>query len=246
MSVAVDVSVHTLSASAMARFGTPEQRDELLPGMLGGEQLGAYALSEAAGRLGRLRASRRRRSATATTMWSPARRPGSATVRTPTSGCCSPAPAPTRGAGCRRSTCPPAPRDDLRRAREEDGDDRVDHDAGDLRRRPGAGGDRHRRRGRRDAIALSALDSGRLGIAACATGLAQAALDLAVGVRAGAAAVRPGDRRVPGPAVHARRHGGGGRLGAGDSTCTPRGCATPAGRSAGRPRSRSWSRPMPR
>ena len=29
-------------------------------------------------------------------------------------------------------------------------------------------------------IALSALDSGRLGIAACATGLAQAALDLAV------------------------------------------------------------------
>ena len=31
------------------------------------------------------------------------------------------------------------------------------------------------------AIALTALDSGRLGIAACATGLAQAALDLAVG-----------------------------------------------------------------
>src|ERR671920_1842727 len=30
-------------------------------------------------------------------------------------------------------------------------------------------------------IALSALDSGRLGISACATGLAQAALDLAVG-----------------------------------------------------------------
>ena len=30
-------------------------------------------------------------------------------------------------------------------------------------------------------IALSALDSGRLGIAACATGLAQAALDCAVG-----------------------------------------------------------------
>jgi alkylation response protein AidB-like acyl-CoA dehydrogenase len=35
--------------------------------------------------------------------------------------------------------------------------------------------------GRGFAIALSALDSGRLGIAACATGLAQAALDLAVG-----------------------------------------------------------------
>jgi alkylation response protein AidB-like acyl-CoA dehydrogenase len=35
--------------------------------------------------------------------------------------------------------------------------------------------------GRGFAIALTALDSGRLGIAACATGLAQAALDLAVG-----------------------------------------------------------------
>ena len=34
------------------------------------------------------------------------------------------------------------------------------------------------------AIALSALDSGRLGIAACATGLAQAALDLAGGYAA--------------------------------------------------------------
>jgi alkylation response protein AidB-like acyl-CoA dehydrogenase len=33
-------------------------------------------------------------------------------------------------------------------------------------------------------IALSALDSGRLGIAACATGLAQAALDCAVGYAA--------------------------------------------------------------
>ena len=43
------------------------------------------------------------------------------------------------------------------------------------RRRPA---DRRRRPGR--WIALSALDSGRLGIAACATGLAQAALDLAV------------------------------------------------------------------
>ena len=46
MSVAVDVSVHTLSSSAMARFGTAEQREKWLPGMLGGDQLGAYALSE--------------------------------------------------------------------------------------------------------------------------------------------------------------------------------------------------------
>ncbi len=46
MSVAVDVSVHTLAAYATARFGTSEQRATLLPGMIGGEQLGAYALSE--------------------------------------------------------------------------------------------------------------------------------------------------------------------------------------------------------
>ena len=39
-------------------------------------------------------------------------------------------------------------------------------------------------------IALAALDAGRLGIAACAVGLAQAALDAADGVREGAAAVR--------------------------------------------------------
>jgi len=51
---------------------------------------------------------------------------------------------------------------------------RLDAVAIDLDRRIGAEGEGMR-------IALSALDSGRLGIAACATGLAQAALDTAVG-----------------------------------------------------------------
>jgi alkylation response protein AidB-like acyl-CoA dehydrogenase len=46
MSVGVDLSVHTLSSSALARFGSVEQRGRWLPEMLGGEQLGAYALSE--------------------------------------------------------------------------------------------------------------------------------------------------------------------------------------------------------
>ena len=40
-------------------------------------------------------------------------------------------------------------------------------------------------------IALAALDGGRLGIAACAVGLAQAALDAALGLRPAAPAVRP-------------------------------------------------------
>jgi alkylation response protein AidB-like acyl-CoA dehydrogenase len=46
MSVAVGVSVHSLTAYPVAAFGTAEQQAALLPGMLSGEQLGAYCLSE--------------------------------------------------------------------------------------------------------------------------------------------------------------------------------------------------------
>src|SRR5436190_24386786 len=46
MSVAVGISVHSLTAYPVAAFGTPEQQASLLPGMLSGEQLGAYCLSE--------------------------------------------------------------------------------------------------------------------------------------------------------------------------------------------------------
>jgi alkylation response protein AidB-like acyl-CoA dehydrogenase len=46
MSVAVGVSVHSLTAYPVTTFGTPEQQGELLPGMLSGDQLGAYCLSE--------------------------------------------------------------------------------------------------------------------------------------------------------------------------------------------------------
>lgn len=46
LSVALGVSVHTLSAHAVANFGSAEQRREHLPSMLGGELLGAYCLSE--------------------------------------------------------------------------------------------------------------------------------------------------------------------------------------------------------
>jgi len=45
--VAVGVSVHTLSCYPLAQFGTAEQKDALLPALLGGELLGAYCLSEA-------------------------------------------------------------------------------------------------------------------------------------------------------------------------------------------------------
>jgi alkylation response protein AidB-like acyl-CoA dehydrogenase len=44
-SVAVGVSVHTMSCFGLAVFGTPEQQ-EMLPQLLDGEMLGAYCLSE--------------------------------------------------------------------------------------------------------------------------------------------------------------------------------------------------------
>jgi alkylation response protein AidB-like acyl-CoA dehydrogenase len=45
--LAVGVSVHTLSCFPVAHWGTAEQRERFLPDMLGGELLGAYCLSEA-------------------------------------------------------------------------------------------------------------------------------------------------------------------------------------------------------
>ena len=49
LAVAEAVSVHTLSCYPLAAYGTDAQRDQVLPGMLGGELLGAYCLSEPQG-----------------------------------------------------------------------------------------------------------------------------------------------------------------------------------------------------
>jgi alkylation response protein AidB-like acyl-CoA dehydrogenase len=46
-SVALGVSVHTLSCFPLAQFGTAEQKDRWLADLLGGDLLGAYCLSEA-------------------------------------------------------------------------------------------------------------------------------------------------------------------------------------------------------
>ncbi len=46
MSVGVGVSVHSLTCFPIATFGTREQQERYLPGMLSGDQLGAYCLSE--------------------------------------------------------------------------------------------------------------------------------------------------------------------------------------------------------
>jgi alkylation response protein AidB-like acyl-CoA dehydrogenase len=44
--VAVAVSVHSLSSHPLLAFGTDEQKQRWLPGMLSGDQIGAYSLSE--------------------------------------------------------------------------------------------------------------------------------------------------------------------------------------------------------
>ena len=46
LAVGLGVSVHTLTCFPLATAGTPEQQERWLPGMLGGELLGAYCLSE--------------------------------------------------------------------------------------------------------------------------------------------------------------------------------------------------------
>ena len=48
LTVGLGLSVHTLSCFPLATVGTPEQQERWLAGMLGGEQLGGYCLSEPA------------------------------------------------------------------------------------------------------------------------------------------------------------------------------------------------------
>ncbi|MEJ7774467.1 MAG: acyl-CoA dehydrogenase family protein [Nocardioidaceae bacterium] len=181
MSVAVDLSVHTLSSSAMARFGTAQQRERWLPDMLGGAQLGAYALSEPqAGSDVSAIATKAVRDGddyvvTGTKAWvshgphadfwllfartSPAAKTGLSAFQVPAGTAGVSFGAPEKKMGMTASTTTQLLFDNARIP--------VDLRLGD--------------EGQGMAIALSALDSGRLGIAACATGLGQAALDLAVG-----------------------------------------------------------------
>ncbi|NJQ08292.1 acyl-CoA dehydrogenase family protein [Streptomyces lonarensis] len=185
LTVGLGISVHTLACHAVAEFGSDEQRAEHLPAMLGGGLLGAYCLSEAAS--GSDAAALRTRAA----------RDGGAWVLTGTKAWI------THGGIA-----------DFYTVLARTGVDGprgisaflVPGDAEGLsaalpERKMGMGGSPTAQvhldgvrvpasrlvgeEGQGFSVALAALDSGRLGIAACAIGLAQAALDEALAFTSG-------------------------------------------------------------
>jgi len=180
LTVGLGVSVHTLASYALAAYGTKEQQVEHLPAMLGGGLLGAYCLSEPAS--GSDAASLRTKAVrdgddwviTGTKAWithggiadfyTVMARTGVEGPRgitaflVPGDAEGLSAAVPEKKMGLRGSPTAQVHLDGVR--------------VPDSRRL----GDE----GQGFAIALSALDSGRLGIAACAIGVAQAALDEAV------------------------------------------------------------------
>jgi len=195
LAVGLGVSVHTLTCLPLAAYGTDEQRDRWLPEMLGGELLGAYCLSEPqsgsdAAALATAAVAVRREGKgdgegdayriDGVKAWvSHAGQADFYTVFARTSGrpdgrdrargiSCLHVPASTSGVRAAPAERKMGMRASVTAQMIFDGA-RVP--AGHLIGEEGRG----------FSIALTALDSGRLGIAACATGLAQAALDLAVG-----------------------------------------------------------------
>ncbi|MFB6599118.1 acyl-CoA dehydrogenase family protein [Streptomyces diastaticus] len=180
LTVGLGVSVHTLACHGLAAFGTEEQRAAHLPAMTGGGLLGAYGLSEpAAGSDAASLRTRARREGgdwvlDGTKAWithggiadfyTVMARTGEAGPRgitaflVPGDAPGLSAAAPERKMGLKGSPTAQIHLDGVRV-----GDDR-----------------RLGEEGQGFAVALAALDSGRLGIAACATGVAQAALDAAV------------------------------------------------------------------
>ena len=182
MSVAVGVSVHSLTCYPVAAWGTDAQREALLPAMLSGDQLGAYCLSEPMSGSDvasmTTRADREAGSGAyrlkGTKAW--ISHAGHADFYTTF--------ARTSDDGGRGLSCFVVPADAA--GIEFAPPERKMGLAGDTVRQVVFNGtpvDADRRIGEEGqgmAIALAALDSGRLGIAAAATGLAQGALDVAV------------------------------------------------------------------
>jgi len=175
------ISVHTLSCYPVAAHGSDAQRKRHLPDMLGGDLLGAYCLSEPAG------------GSDAGAMTTRAVRDGNDYVVTGTKAwiphahhadfynifCRTGGPGP-RGISCLLADAgtpgivPQAPERTMALHASPVAQIAFDGVRIPADRLVGEEGTGFR-------IAMQALDTGRLGIAACAVGLAQAALDYAVG-----------------------------------------------------------------
>ncbi|MFF2190434.1 acyl-CoA dehydrogenase family protein [Streptomyces sp. NPDC058155] len=180
LTVGLGVSVHSLACHALASYGTADQQAKHLPAMLGGGLLGAYCLSEPAS--GSDAASLRTKAVrdgddwviTGTKAW--ITHGGVAdfyTVLARTGG---------EGAGGISAFLVPGDAEGLVAAAPEKKMGMNGSPTAQLHFDGVRIGDDRRigDEGQGFAIALSALDSGRLGIAACAVGVAQAALDEAV------------------------------------------------------------------
>ncbi|HEX6870113.1 MAG TPA: acyl-CoA dehydrogenase family protein, partial [Micromonosporaceae bacterium] len=179
LAVAEAVSVHTLACYPLAGYGSADLRKRLLPDMVGGELLGAYCLSEPQG------------GSDAAALTTRAARDGDEYVVTGTKAWITHAGAAdfynifcrTGGPGPRGISCllaeaatpginPQARERTLGLRSSPVAQIAFDEARVPAERLLGEEGGGFR-------IAMSALDSGRLGIAACAVGLAQAALDYA-------------------------------------------------------------------
>jgi hypothetical protein len=180
-SVALGVSVHTLSCFPVDRFGTEAQRRDLLPDMVGGRLLGAYCLSEA--HAGSDPAAMRASARTSDGGWTASGEKAWVThgghadfystfLRTPDDG--------ERAISCFHLT-PDLPGFGAAPPEQKMGLTGSTTAAIRLDDVPVPGDRLVGERGRGMGIALAALDSGRLGVSAVAVGLAQSALDLAVG-----------------------------------------------------------------
>jgi len=182
LAVGLGVSVHTLSCHALAGFGTDAQKERWLPDMIGGDQLGAYCLSEPAygSDAGNL-STRARQEADGgyvidgTKAW--ITHGGEADfytvlARTGAEGPKGISAFLVDGSAPGLSAAPPEHKMGMRSSPTAQVRFEGVHVPAERRiGEPGQGFE----------IAMKALDCGRLGIAACAVGLAQAALEVATG-----------------------------------------------------------------
>ncbi|WP_434587966.1 acyl-CoA dehydrogenase family protein [Streptomyces sp. A5-4] len=185
LTVGLGVSVHSLACHALAGYGTKEQQREYLPAMLGGGLLGAYCLSEPAS------------GSDAASLSTKAVRDGDDWIITGTKAWITHGGvadfytvlARTGGEGARGISAflVPGDAEGLTAASPEKKMGMKGSPTAQLHFDGVRVADSRRlgEEGQGFAIALSALDSGRLGIAACAIGVAQASLDEALSYATG-------------------------------------------------------------